>query len=104
MPVRRPWHRNNTTLAGILPLLIVFAAFTQSRFNGVAQLVAQGVAGVLLLGFIVLVTTNARARTRCARTLSPASSPRPPRSSPHHRRVRLRRGAGSYHDDAAVDL
>jgi hypothetical protein len=35
-----------------------------SRFDGAAQLVAQLAAGVLLLGFIVLVTTNARARTR----------------------------------------
>ena len=64
MQVKLPWYRNNRNLAVCLPFLVIFAAYAQVSFDGTAQLVAQVVAGILLVAFIVLVTFNVRARAR----------------------------------------
>ena len=64
MQAKLPWYRNNRNLAVFLPFLVIIAAYAQISFDGTARLVAQVVAGLLLVGFIVLVTFNVRARAR----------------------------------------
>jgi len=64
MQIKQPWYRNNRTLAGALPFLIIFGAVAQMYFDGAAKLIAQVIAGCLLLGFAVLVSANARSKSQ----------------------------------------
>lgn len=63
MPERTPWHRNNRSLALVLPFVIIIGAYTQIALTGTARVAGLAVTIVLLVAFIAQVSVNA-ARSR----------------------------------------
>ncbi|MCC2308121.1 hypothetical protein [Cellulomonas chengniuliangii] len=58
MPDHLPWYRNNRTLTLLLPFVIIVAAISQLSLTGRAKDLGLILSIVLLLGFVVLVSTN----------------------------------------------